>query len=138
MPNIKYPFKSQDVSSTGFGKRVKPESDHIPDATKMVDKTIYRPGSQEAIEQGCTCPKTITFTVIRRGCHLAESVEPNRVPYQIDKDCPIHTCPLCQSKLQSVGGVGCISALACIEHGNPRTILIKKFRTVEVKKEAQP
>ena len=37
MSNNKYPFKSQDVSSTGFGVREKPESDHIPQVAKMVD-----------------------------------------------------------------------------------------------------
>ena len=40
MSNIKYPFTSQDVSSTGFGKRDKPVSNHIPDTTKMVDEEV--------------------------------------------------------------------------------------------------
>jgi hypothetical protein len=40
MPNLNYPFKSSDRAYCGFGKRVKPASDHIPDATKMVDKPV--------------------------------------------------------------------------------------------------
>lgn len=48
MSNIKYPFKSQDVSSTGFGVREKP--DHNAYVIEKIHKAYVRGLEQSKIE----------------------------------------------------------------------------------------